>query len=153
MVERRFREAGFGIVEGEIGLVCPDCGAEYAHIRSAVATPQSDREEHEVVINVDGECGHEWRLTFHNHGGTTTVSAEVWDEGGRAIADAQLRAYEKLIAAAPSAIATLADLANNGETRESVTAERCLERISDVAELLGWRKVDGKWIQQAAGSE
>lgn len=62
-------------------LTCPGCGEGYSHIRSVVPRPEEDEygTDIDIVIEVEGECGHDWTITFTHHEGITTVESTFRD--------------------------------------------------------------------------
>ena len=79
--------------DGESVMLCPVCHFEYSHAESAGTLMGTDDIEARiipgtevvgkspsrrsaVVVNFEGECGHEWRVIFQQYKGNTLVMTE-----------------------------------------------------------------------------
>jgi hypothetical protein len=75
-------------------LVCPECGDTYSHVRRVGTLLGSDAVEARVypgsatigttalrrsalAIELDGECGHSWRLLVQQHKGENFLGAQA----------------------------------------------------------------------------
>lgn len=85
----------------DMALVCPVCGYDYSHVRSAYTALGNDPAEGGVpytgteargvtpfrrdclVITIDGECGHAWEIRIQQHKGINYVSTRVLGENER----------------------------------------------------------------------
>lgn len=76
-------------------LICPECGGNYSHVNQVFTRPGSDPGEATVyegtvagegaagrrsalVIELDGECQHSWRIVIQQHKGNNFVAVESW---------------------------------------------------------------------------
>jgi hypothetical protein len=59
-------------------LLCPECGCNYNHIQEASGELHNvDEDNNFVRINVDGECGHSWRIAFQPCNGRIGVEHRI----------------------------------------------------------------------------
>lgn len=77
-------------------LLCPACGFNYSHIRKAYTELGSDEDEAVIyegtlmggrttsrrsalVIEIEGECEHQWKIRIQQHKGNNFVEVETFD--------------------------------------------------------------------------
>jgi hypothetical protein len=74
-------------------MLCPKCNSPFSHAKSAGTLMGTDDREAEVipgteivgtspsrrsavVVQFEGECGHEWRVIFQQYKGNTMITTE-----------------------------------------------------------------------------